>query len=188
MDIARKPFEEDFSTSENDIKIIKPKFDNISGLQDLVLNEMKSLYYIEKAIFKSFSKVIKNCCSFELIEAVTIHQNQAKIHIDRLEASFIILNENAILQQSPVIESLLQDIDTLIEETKFGVVRDAGIVLVLQKIIHFEIAIYSISATYSENKYQNKLHDLFFASLNDEKVTGLRLAKIANTILFHSEV
>lgn len=187
MDIARKPFEEDFSTSENDIKIIKPKFDGVSGLRDLVLNELKSLYYVEKAILKTLPKVIKNACAYELIEATTIQQDKIKMQIARIEDSFLILNENPILQQSQAIDFLLQDIDSIIEETKFGVVRDAGIVLALQKIAHYEKATYSILAIYSENLHQNKIYDLLFASLNEEKITEMRLAKIANTIRFHSD-
>lgn len=184
MDAARKYTQKNNFLSESDVKSIKPKFNGAIGLRELILNELKSLYYVEKALLKAFPKMIKNSCSFELIEAITIHFEETKTHVIRLEDIFLVLNENPILQRCLAIENLIQDIDTIIDETKFGSVRDAGIVLTLHKIEHYEIATYSILATFVENIDENSIAELLDLSLNEEKVTELRLEKIANSIRF----
>jgi ferritin-like metal-binding protein YciE len=186
MENARKPLENFITASENEVKSIRPKFDGASGLRDLLLMEMQSMYYIEKAVAKSFPKIIKNACSFELIEAITLHQEDTKKQIIRIEDSFAALNEEPLLQRCEAIECLLQEIDAMVDLTKFGLVRDAGLVLALHKIEHYEIASYSVLATYAENLKEVLIADWLAESLNEEKVAEMRLAKIANSIQFYT--
>jgi len=187
MENARKSPENLNPISENEVKPIKTKFDGAHGLRDLVLNELKSMYYIEKVLIKAFPKMIKNACTYELIEAITLHQEATKKQIIRIEDTFSSLNEAPLLQRCEAIESMLQDIDDIVEATKFGSVRDAGIVLALHKIEHYEISTYTILSTYAENLKEFGILDLLLESLNEEKVAEMRLVKIANTIQFYGE-
>ena len=186
MDISRKHIENIEVNFEN-VRPAKHRLDGESGLKELFLNELKCVYYMEKTLLKSFPKTIKNACSFELIEAVTIHQEETKLQIIRLEDIFALLEENPMLERCQPVESLLETIDHVIEETKFGTVRDAGIVLGLHRIEHYEISSYNILNTYAENMNLNKIALLLSESVNEEKVTELRLAKIAQSIRFYSK-
>ena len=96
------------------------------------------------------------------------------------------MDENPILQRCKAIECLIDDIDKFIEDTKFGTVRDAGIIVSLHKIEHYEIATYSILSTFAENINEPIVSELLAQSLNEEKVTELRLSKISNSIRFDS--
>jgi ferritin-like metal-binding protein YciE len=185
MDTARKNLENIEVNFEN-VKPSKNRFDGESGLRDLLYNELKSLYYVEKTLSKVFPKLIKNSCSFELIEAITIHQEETKLQVIRLEDVFALLGENPILERCLTIESMLENIDTNIEDTKFGTVRDAGIVLGLHQIEHYEIATYGTLATFAENLNELKVAELLSETINEEKIAQLRLAKIANTIRYYS--
>jgi hypothetical protein len=64
MDSFRKPSANKRRVDENEIKTIRLKFDGIIGLREVILNELQSLYYVEKALLKAFPKMIKNACSF----------------------------------------------------------------------------------------------------------------------------
>ncbi|WP_309641384.1 DUF892 family protein [Flavobacterium sp.] len=187
MENARKPDENYDPSFENEIKPVRIKYDGATGLRDLLLDEIKSMYYIEKMLIKSFPKMIKHACNYELIEAITIHAEDTKKQIVRLEETFLTLEEPAILHRSEAIECMLQEIDDIVEVTKFGMVRDAGIILALQKIEHYEIATYSILSTYAENLKAKNIQLLMDESLNEEKVAEMRLAKIANTIQFYAD-
>ena len=187
MENARKPLENDSPGFENEIKPVKIKYDGASGLRDLLLHELKSMYYIEKVLVKAFPKMIKNACTFELIEAITIHVEDTKKQIIRIEDTFSTMEEAPILQRCEAIECILQEMDDVVEVTKFGIVRDAGIILALQKIEHYEIATYSILATYAENLKEETIQLLLEESLNEEKIAELRLAKIATSIQFYNE-
>lgn len=182
----RKPSANRKRGNEDEVKTIRLKFDGIAGLREVILNELKSLYYVEKALLKAFPKMIKNACSFELIEALTLHFEETKLHVIRIEDSFLALNTHPTLHRCQAIEQLIQDVESTIENTKFGTIRDAGILLSLQKIEHYEIATYSILSTYAKNSDEHAIAELLAISLNDEKVTELRLEKISNSIRFDS--
>lgn len=184
MDTARKRLENIEVNFEN-VRPTRNRFDGKSGFREFFFNELKSLYYVEKALLKAFPKLIKNSCTFELIEAITLHQEETKMQLLRLEDGFMQLNENPILERCHAIEALLENIDTIIEDTKFGIVRDAGIVLGLQQIEHYEIATYTTLVTFAENLQENEIARWLFQTLNEEKIAELRLAKIANTIRFY---
>lgn len=184
MDAAKKYPRHNDVVIENDFRSIKFKFSGTTQISELLLNEIKSLYYIEKALLKAFPKIIKNACSFELIEAITIHYEETKNHIIRLEDVFLCSNENPLLQRNHAIECLINEIDSVIDNTKFGNVRDAGIVLALSKIEHYEIATYNILSTYAATINENAIAELLAESLNEEKITELRLNKIADAIQF----
>ena len=187
MENARKPIENDNPSFENENKPIKIKYDGASGLRDLLLHELKSMYFIENVLIKAFPKMIKNACTFELIEAITMHLEDTKKQIIRIEDTFSTMEENPILHRCEAIECMLQEIDDIVEVTKFGMVRDAGIVLALQKIEHYKMATYSILSTYAENLEEETVQLLLEQSLNEEKIAELRLAKIATSIKFYNE-
>ena len=54
MENARKITESSNLIPENEVKPIRAKFDGAHGLRDLILNELKSMYYIEKVLIKAF--------------------------------------------------------------------------------------------------------------------------------------
>ena len=101
------------------------------------------------------------------------------------QESFDLLQENAVIAHCEAIDAMVFELESMIEITKFGMIRDAGIILSLHKIEHYEIASYSILTVYAENLKETKLFELFEKSLNEEKVAQMRLAKIANTIQFY---
>lgn len=186
MDSFRKPSANKKRSNETEVKTIRLKFEGVIGLREIILNELQSLYYTEKALLKAFPKMIKNACSFELIEAITIHFEETKQQVIRIEDAFLALNKNPTLKRCQAVEQLIQDVENTIENTKFGTIRDAGILLSLQKIEHYEIAAYSILSTYAENSNENAIAELLAISLNEEKVAELRLEKISNSIRFDS--
>ncbi len=187
MENARKPTENEPASFENELRFIKPKFDGETGLRDLLLKELKSMYYVEKVVSKAFPKLIKNACNYELIEAISIHQEDTKNQISRIEIAFDSLHEIATFERCEAIEFMIAELDTIIDATKFGMIRDAGMILSLHKIEHYEIASYSILTVYAENLKENGLLELLEKSLNEEKIAQMRLAKIASTIQFYSE-
>ncbi|NHM07020.1 DUF892 family protein [Flavobacterium sp. CYK-4] len=184
MENAKKN-SENLAPQEHEIRAGKPKYDGPEGLRDLLLHELKSMYYVEKLLVKSFPKMIKHACNYELIEAITLHSADTKKQIIRIEDTFSALEHRPIFDRNKAVECLLDEIDEIVELTKFGIVRDAGIILALHKIEHYEVATYTILSTYAENLKNYSIQALMEASLNEEKVAQMRLAKIAQTIQFY---
>ena len=59
-----------------------------SQLMKLFEDELKDIYWAEKALTKAIPKMIKNATSQELIEALTNHLEENEIQVTRLEQVF----------------------------------------------------------------------------------------------------
>lgn len=156
------------------------KFNRKTDLQTLFNNELQSMYFVEKWMLKYFPKMIKHASNFELIEAMHQQQLNTQNQIKRLEHLFDKLKATAVLSRCKTIESLTDEMDLLIHHSKFGLNRDACMLLTWHKIAHFELASYEILATYAEKLKKEDLQILLEQSLNEEKVALMRLMKIAS--------
>ncbi len=187
MENARKNPESSSEENTAHLRPSKNRFDGATGLRELMLLELQALYFTEKMLVKAFPKIIKNACTFELIETISQHADTTKKQIIRIEDSFEELTEKPIMQRCEAIENMLDEIEQIMDATKFGIVRDAGIVLSLHKIEHYEIAAYSILETYAENLREEQIQQWIHLSLNEEKIAQMKLAKIATTLRFYRE-
>jgi len=187
MENAHKFPEQHSEENTPNLKQPKNRFDGATGLRELMLLELQALYFTEKMLVKAFPKMIKNACSFDLIETISQHAEVTKKQIIRIEDTFEQLTEKPIMQRCEAIETMLDEIEQIIEATKFGIVRDAGIVLSLHKIEHYEIAAYSILETYAENLREEQIQQWIHLSLNEEKIAQMRLSKIATTLRYYHE-
>lgn len=69
----------------------------------------------------------------------------------------------------------------LIDNTQRGVVRDAGIIAVLQKIKHYEIACYGTMRAYAIALREEQAVTLLEETLEEEKDVDLQLSNIAES-------
>ena len=178
METAQSNNQNDDLGFENDLKYPKLKSKGTLGFCDLMLNEVKFMYDVKKTGLKSFPKIIKNACSFELIEAITKHFEVSKKQLIRLEDVFTILEENPVPENCNSMKSLVRKVGDVTENTKFGTIRDAGIILAFHKIVLFEISAYTILSAFAQIIDEQQIIDLIEESLNESKVTELRLIKI----------
>ena len=59
-------------------KAVKAKPDAAHGLRDLFVDELKDIYWAEKALTKALPKMIKNATSEELVTALKEHLEVTK--------------------------------------------------------------------------------------------------------------
>ena len=183
---TEKPHYQNNLHVNNDSRSLKLKSNGSLGLNEVLLSEIKSLYYMEKVVLKAFPKIMKNACSYKLIEASTIYIEKTKLRLIRIEESFTHLNEALEEKKHLAIDSILKEADDIIEDTKFGNVRDIGIMLSFHKIVHLKIAVYKMLSEFSELANQMEIAKLFAESLNEEKVSELRNSKIISSIRLDS--
>ncbi len=56
-----------------------------SQLRELFEDELKDIYWAEKALTKAIPRMVKNATSEELIEALTSHLGETEAHVTRIE-------------------------------------------------------------------------------------------------------
>ena len=160
-------------------KVVKAKSDAAGSLRDLLIDGLKDLYWAENKLLKGLNKMHANATSAKLQEYITQHHAETKEHISRLEKVFETMGEKAEGAKCEAMAGLLKEGESILEETKPGAVRDAGIILASQKIEHYEISSYGTLAMFAKQLGESEAEKILRDTLNEEKATNNILTNLA---------
>ena len=149
------------------------------GLRDLFEDELKDIFWAEKALTKAIPKMIKNATSEDLVNALQQHLEVTKGHVERCEQIFDQLGMAARGKKCEAMAGLTKEAEEIMENTEEGVVRDAGIISAAQKVEHYEIASYGTLCAFAKTLGENEVANLLEQTLNEEKEADETLTKIA---------
>lgn len=152
-----------------------------NGFRELFLNELKDIYWAEKALTKAIPKMVKKASNDELIAALEDHLAVTETHVERLEQVFELIGEKAAAKKCDAMEGLISEAEGIMEETEDGVVRDAGIISAAQKAEHYEIASYGTLVSFANTLGETDAAALLEETLNEEKEADQTLTEIAES-------
>jgi len=153
-----------------------------SKFQKLFMDELKDIYWAEKALVKALGKMQKAATSEELAKAITDHQEQTKGHVERLERVFELLGQEPKAKKCEAMSGLIAEGQEVVDDTEEDTaVRDAGIIICSQKIEHYEISAYGSLRTLANIMGHADAADIFSQTLNEEKEADSLLTQIAES-------
>lgn len=150
-----------------------------SQLMKLFEEELKDIYWAEKALTKAIPKMIKNATSEELIEALENHLAETEEQVKRVEQVFEILGKKATAKKCEAMEGLLKEAEAIMEECEEGAMCDAGIISAAQKVEHYEIASYGTLRQFAETLGLEEVEELLQTTLDEEKAADEKLTEVA---------
>lgn len=159
------------------------KKDAAKELKDLFEDSLKDIYWAEKALVKALPKLKKNATDEKLKEAIEQHLIETEEQVSRLEATFESIGVKAQAKKCDAMQGLLDEADSIIEETEPGTVRDAGIIAAAQKVEHYEIATYGTLAAFAKVLKEKDALKNILATLEEEKNCDSLLTQLADTNL-----
>lgn len=148
-------------------------------LGQLFEDELKDIYWAEKALTKAIPKMIKKATSEELIEALEDHLEVTKGHVKRCEKAFKLLGKAASAKKCEAMAGLTKEAEDIMESAEEGMVRDAGIISAAQKVEHYEIASYGTLCAFAKTLGETEISDLLEQTLSEEKEANDKLTEIA---------
>jgi ferritin-like metal-binding protein YciE len=161
--------------------VVKAKSNAAQGLRDLFEVELKDIYWAEKALTGALQKMAKNASSPELIRALKKHLSETEEHIFRIERVFEAIGAKVAERKCSAVEGLIKESEIIMKDTELGVVRDAGIISVVQKMEHYEIATYGTLHSYAVTLGEERAEELLAMTLDEEKKIDVLLTKIATS-------
>lgn len=167
--------------AKNDDKAVKAKSDAAKGLNELFENQLKDIYWAEKALVKALPKMISNSTSDDLMNALDNHLSETEKQVDRLEKVFKSIDVKAQAEKCEAMEGLIEEAEEIMKETEKGKVRDAGIIVAAQKVEHYEIATYGSLCVFAETLEKGEALNLLKETLSEEKEADQKLTKIAES-------
>lgn len=157
--------------------------DDHSKLHKLFEEELKDIYWAEKALTKAIPKMVKKATSDELIEALENHLEETEGHVQRCEQVFEMLGKTAQAKKCEAMDGLITEAEDIMDESDEGVMRDAGIISAAQKVEHYEIATYGTLCTFAKTLGLNDIADLLEETLNEEKNADETLTSVAESAI-----
>jgi ferritin-like metal-binding protein YciE len=161
--------------------VVKAKSHAAQGLRDLFEVELKDIYWAEKALVGAIEKMVKNASSPELIRALKKHLAETQEHITRIERIYDAIGSKVVERKCNAMEGLIKESEMIMQDTELGVVRDAGIIAVMQKMEHYEIATYGTLHSYAVTLGEERAEELLAMTLEEEKKIDVALTKIATS-------
>lgn len=152
-------------------------------LQKLFEEELKDIYWAEKALTKALPKMAKKATSEELKASLEEHLTQTEEQISRLEQVFQVLGKDPKTKKCEAMEGLIAEAEDIMDESDEGVMRDAGIISAAQKVEHYEIATYGTLRTFAQHLGLDQAVSLLQQTLDEEKMTDEKLTRIAESAI-----
>jgi len=150
-----------------------------SQLQKLFEDELKDIYWAEKALTKAIPKMIEHATSSELIDALTVHLEETQEQVNRLEQVFASIGKKAEAVKCEAMTGLIKEAEEIMEECEEGAMCDAGIISAGQKVEHYEIATYGTLRQFAVTLGLTEAVTLLEETLSEEKAADTLLTEIA---------
>ncbi len=177
MDLTETSFERTIVKEQSEELMIKQLF----------MEELKEIYWGEKYLLKILPKMQKGASILELKDMIEDHTFSAEDHVDRIEQVFEILGEDTQVKRNSVMEDIAKKAESILESTpEDSLVRNAGIIMVAQKIKYHEIASYSMLTKLAHTLGKSKIAGILGRTLHEEKVANEALIVIGEEYINES--
>lgn len=151
-------------------------------LKDFFIDQLKDIYWAEKALHKALPKLAQAATCEELAEAFEKHTVETEGQIAKLEQAFEMMGEKAKAEKCEAMAGLLKEAESVIEDTEDGShTRDVGLIIASQKAEHYEIASYGALVVLARQVGEPKVAKLLQKILDEEKKTDISLTMVAES-------
>lgn len=161
--------------------IVKYNTSEARELRAIFEKQLKELYWAEKSMIAILANIVSNAFSKDLIAVLTAHALDTVEQITRLEKIFTAIGIEAEAQSYEALQCFINEGEMLVSHTREGVVRDAGIISILQKMKHYEIACYGTMRAFAIALREEEVVVLLEETLEEEKQTDILLTRIAES-------
>lgn len=154
-----------------------------SQLMKLFEDELKDIYWAEKALTKAIPKMIKNASSADLKKGLEGHLKETHSQVTRVEKIFEIIGKKAVAKKCEAMNGLIKEAEEIMKDCESGAMCDAGIISAGQKVEHYEIASYGTLRQFADTLGLSKAAGLLEQTLNEEKAADEKLTKVAVSVV-----
>lgn len=148
--------------------------------REFFVDQLKDIYWAEKALYKSLPKLAKASTSKKLAMAFEKHTKETEAQIKIVEQVFELMGEEAKAEKCEAMDGLIEEANDIISDTeKDSYTRDAGLILAGQKVEHYEIATYGTLVILAKHMGKTEVADLLKKILDNEKETDVALTMVA---------
>ena len=119
-------------------------------LNDLFVDQLHDLHSMENQIVKTLPKIAKRASCSELRGALEDHLEETKNELERLEGIFEKLGVSSRGKKCAGMGGILEEAKDFLSKESEPDAMDAGLIAIVQRVEHYEIAGYGCARTWAE--------------------------------------
>lgn len=152
-------------------------------LEDLFEESLKKMYHSELSYQRILPLLLKSCESDNLKSEFSDYSIQTEHQIGRLDKIFDRLElTDAEAAPCKAMDGMIAECNEIINDLDRGNVRDAALIISVQKIQHYGIAVYGSLRELAEILSYNKIADALERTLDEKKNNDKMLTRIAQDV------
>ncbi len=155
---------------------------SIPSLRDLLIAEIKDLYFAENLLIKALPKMAKAATNPDLKAGFTAHLAETRKHVERLAQAMKLLDVPVEGKTCHAMVGLLEEGAEAIEMKGPDAVRDAELIGAAQRVEHYEMAGYGTARAFAVKLGEAKVATLLQTTLQEEGETNKKLTEISETV------
>jgi len=146
---------------------------------NLFLHTLRDLFSAEQQLIQTLPAVIKAIEDSELKETVQHHLKETRHQVTRLKKIFSLLREDPEGVFCKGMHGLIEEAHELFKKKTHSPVKDAALIAALQRVEHYEIAVYGTARAYAKQLGYSDIADLLDETLDEEAGADKALSKLA---------
>lgn len=154
----------------------------MKNLEELLMHELKDMYDAEHQLVAALTKMEQAATANTLKKAFEAHREQTKMHIERLNEVFALMQAKPERETCDGMKGLIKEANKVLEEQMDADVRDAALIASAQRAEHYEMAGYGTMRTYARLLGHKQAAEILQQTLDEEGATDEKLTELAQKI------
>lgn len=156
----------------------------MKDFRQLFIEELKDIYSAEKQIDAIVPELVQMARHPKLKQALEAHHLETKKHIERIEKIGKELGVDFSGAHCEAMNGLVKECRKVLELNFLDQVLDAALIGMMQRIEHYEIAVYGVLRAFAKHMKLKEAETLFQESCREESFADKKLSELAEGTLF----
>ena len=153
--------------------------ESLNTFDDLLTHQLEDVYDAENQLLVALPLMAGASSSADLKAAFNTHFAETKVHAQRLEQVFKLLNKEVKRTTCPAMKGLIKEGNEAIGATGDPLVKDAALIASAQRVEHYEIAAYGTLRALAQTINRDDIAKIFQTTADEEGKTDRLLTKLA---------
>jgi Mn-containing catalase len=156
-----------------------------SGLDELLIEELRDILHAEKQLTKALPKMAEAARFGKLRELFEQHLMETEAQVERLNECFSLLGENARAKPCKGMMGLVAEGQEVMEdgEEKEDASADLALIGAAQRVEHYEISAYTTARNLAQQLRHSAVVALLSKSLAEEENSDMLLNQVARSLM-----
>jgi Mn-containing catalase len=158
---------------------------DVSGLDELLINQLRDILHAEKQLTKALPKMAEAARFDQLRELFEIHLGETEAQVERINECFELLGKSARAKPCKGMQGIVEEGEEVMKEGehKEDAAADLALIGAAQRVEHYEISGYTTARNLAQQLRHSAIVALLSKSLAEEENADQLLNQVARSLM-----